>query len=92
MSNSEILYVPEKSIHKLVTLIELVAAVAFLIAAIWLLWRIPGELYVLKLGVLTAFVILFSIWISYATSAQKSEIFAATAAYAAVLVVYIGKG
>lgn len=91
MSDSEIIYVPEKSIHKSVTLIELVAAVAFLIAAIWTLWVVPTKFYVVKLGVLTVFVILFGIWVSLATPATKSEIFAATAAYAAVLVVYVGK-
>lgn len=91
MSDSEIIYVPEKRIHKTVILIELLAAVAFLVAAIWTLWAVPTRLYVVKLGVLTAFVILFGMWISLATSATKSEIFAATAAYAAVLVVYVGK-
>ena len=89
MSDSEIIYVPEKRIHKSVTLIELVAAVAYLVVAIWTLYVVKP--YKVKLGVLTAFVILFGIWVSLATPATKSEIFAATAAYAAVLVVYVGK-
>lgn len=92
MSDKEIDYVPEKTIHKWVTFIGLVAAIAFLIAAIWVLWVIPERLFVVKLGVLTAFVILFGIWVNYATTATRSEVFAATAAYAAVLVVYVGKG
>ena len=92
MSDKEIDYVPEKTIHKWVTFIGLVAAIAFLIAAIWVIWVIPQRLFVVKLGVLTAFVILFGIWVNYATTATRSEVFAATAAYAAVLVVYVGKG
>ena len=92
MSDKEIDYVPEKTIHKWVTFIGLVAAIAFLIAAIWVLWVIPERLFVVKLGVLTAFVILFGIWVNYATTATRSEVFAATAAYAAVLVVYVGRG
>ena len=91
MSDSEIIYVPEKRIHKTVILIELLAALDFLIAAIWALWGVRNKFYVVKLGVLTAFVAAFGMWISLATSATKSEIFAATAAYAAVLVVYVGK-
>lgn len=91
-SDTEIIYSPEKTIHKLVTFIGLVAAIAFLIAAIWLIWVVPTELFVVKLGVLTAFVVLFGVWVNYATTASRSEVFAATAAYAAVLVVYVGRG
>ena len=90
MSDKEISFVPEKKIHKGVTLIGLVAAIAFLIAAIWTIWAIHP--FVVKLGVLTAYVVLFGVWINYATTATRSEVFGATAAYAAVLVVYVGKG
>ncbi|CAF9908903.1 hypothetical protein IMSHALPRED_007533 [Imshaugia aleurites] len=90
MSDKEISFVPEKKIHKGVTLIGLVAAIAFLIAAIWTIWAIHP--FVVKLGVLTAYVVLFGVWVNYATTATRSEVFGATAAYAAVLVVYVGKG
>ena len=79
----------EKKIHKWVTFIGLVFAIAFLIVAIWVIYVIKK--FVVKLGVLTAFVAVFGVWINYATTATRSEVFAATAAYAAVLVVYVGK-
>ena len=92
MSDSQIIYVPEKTNHRWVTLFGRVAAICYLIAANWVIWVIPQELFVVKLGVLTAFVVLFGVWVSYATTATRSEIFASTVAYVAVLVVYVGKG
>jgi len=40
------------------------------------------RLFAVKLGVLTAMVILFGVWVNYATTATRSEVFAATAASA----------
>jgi len=87
MSDIEITYVPERTIHKWVTVIGLVAAITFLVAAIWLIWVIPTRLFAVKLGVLTVFVVLFGV-----TRATRSEVLAATATYAAVFVVYAGRG
>lgn len=44
------------------------------------------------LGVLTTWVIIFAAWIGKLTNANRGEVFAATAAYAAVLVVFVGTG
>ncbi len=87
MSDIEITYVPDKTTHKWVTLIGLVAAITYLVAAIWLIWVIPTRLFAVKLGVLTVFLIIFGI-----TTATRSEVLAATATYAAVFIVYAGRG
>lgn len=83
-------FVDEIKTRKAVTLIWLMAAMAFLFAAIWTIWAIHP--FVVKLGVLTAYVVLFSVWVNYTTTANRSDVFGATAAYAAILVVYVGKG
>lgn len=68
----------------------------FLIGAVWVIWRVgiedinPETKFMRKLGVLTAFAGLFGAWIAIFTSARRSEIFGATAAYAAVLIVFVG--
>lgn len=92
MPDKEIYYAREKDISRWSTHIQLVAAIVFLLAAIWLIWAIPERLFVVKLGVLTAFVILFGVWVNYGPMTTKLEIYGATAAYAAVLVVYVGRG
>jgi len=43
-----------------------------------------------KLGTLAGFVLAFALCISCFTEAKRTDVFAATAAYAAVLVVYVG--
>lgn len=64
--------------------------------AVWLLWRIGLEdinvevKFERKLVVLTSFTALFGGWIALFTSAKRYEIFGATAAYAAVLIVFVG--
>ncbi len=71
----------------MVTSFAMLAAMGFLVAAIWVLWHTHDIVNVL--GWVTAFVGSFALWIGVFTSAKKMEVFAATAAYAAVLVVYI---
>jgi hypothetical protein len=75
-----------------VTLITLSVAVFFLVAAVWVLWVTERTYFTIRLAVLTVFVLLFGLWISIATNAERLEAFGATAAYAAVLVVFVGKG
>ena len=65
-------------------------AIALLIAEMWVLWRL-GDHMVAKLATVTGFVAVFATWVALFTSAQRKEVFTSTAAYAAVLVVYIGK-
>ncbi|KAI0523910.1 hypothetical protein F5B22DRAFT_592468 [Xylaria bambusicola] len=81
---------PEKRIDAIVISFNMVAAIGFLIAAVWALWAIHD--FITKLAAMTGFVVAFSLWVGLFTKAAKMEVFAATAAYAAVLVVYVGRG
>ena len=72
------------------SLFGLLAAMSFLIAAVWAIWKI--DKFTSKLIALTAFVVGFTLWVAFLTNATRMELFGATAAYAAVLVVYVGKG
>ncbi len=81
---------PENRIDAIVISFNMLAAIGFLIAAVWTLWAI--KVFVTKLAVTTGFVVAFSLWVGLLTKASKMEVFAATATYAAVLVVYVGKG
>jgi hypothetical protein len=78
-------------IRRFVTVLQALVSIGFLIAAMWALWR-EGDHMVKKLGTVTAFVGGFGLWLAFCTGLAKREVFAATAAYAAVLVVYIGRG
>jgi hypothetical protein len=51
-----------------------------------------AETFKIKLAVVTGFVALFAMWVGLLVGAKRAEIFVATATYAAVLVVYVGKG
>jgi len=68
----------------------------FLMGSVWLLWRIgleevdSGTKFERKLAIVTGFTALFGMWVAVFTSIRRSEIFGATAAYAAVLIVFIG--
>jgi hypothetical protein len=85
-------WTPEKFVHDTVTWITLGTAVVFLVGATWALWGAEHTHFTVRLAVLTIFVILFASWIGKATNASRAEVFGATAAYAAVLVVFVGKG
>jgi hypothetical protein len=67
----------------------------------WVLWAVDPPTDALedktrarrcrdKLSVITGFVVLFSIWVGLFTNARRAEIIVASAAYAAILVVYVG--
>jgi len=70
-----------------------VAFISTVIAAILLIGAITSLYFVTnpgaKLGMISGFTILFAIGVGLLTNAKRSEIFAATAAYAAVLVVFV---
>lgn len=87
-----ILQLPERQVDKVVTFVNLMVALFFLVLAVWLLWLTEdlSDLFPVRLAVLTAFVLLFSLYIGYYTSAKRAEVFGAAAAYAAVLVVFLG--
>jgi hypothetical protein len=83
----------EGYIHAWVTFLTVLMATIFLVGATWVL----GELTIyyesplaVVLGVLTAFIISFTMWAAFILDAKKSDVFAVTAAYSAVLIVFAG--
>ncbi|KAH6629701.1 hypothetical protein C7974DRAFT_395030 [Boeremia exigua] len=80
-------YVPEKSIARFVTILSIVIAVVLLFVAIICLYYISSP--TTKLIMVGIFMLLFAGSVGLFTTAKRSEIFAATAAYAAVLVVFV---
>jgi hypothetical protein len=71
--------------------IRLFIALMFLVGAVWTLWGADHDAHpAVALGVLSAWVLLFGFVINYGTNATSDQVLGATAAYAAVLVVFIG--
>jgi hypothetical protein len=93
-SDRKTMYIDEKKVNNVVStvvaIINSLAAMGFLIAAVWVLWKV--EDFTNKLRVLTGFVVAFALWFGFLTSATRTGVFAATTAYAAVLVVYVSQG
>ena len=85
-----ITYFPETAIHVIVSVVSVLITAMLLVGAIVALYyaRSPG----LKLGLVALFTTVFAAGIGLLTNARKAELYAATAAYAAVLVVYVGNG
>ncbi|KAK5126363.1 hypothetical protein LTR85_010599 [Meristemomyces frigidus] len=73
---------------------RIVAVIAVLLAAVLLVGGIATLDYVegkgARLGVLAAFTVAFAAFVGLLTTARRAELFAATAEFAAVLVVYVG--
>jgi len=90
MHHSEIdeYYFNENHVQKSVTFIGLVLAVLFLVGAMWALWRETDNV-VAQLAIVTGFVVAFAVWVGFFTSMSRREVIVATAAYAAVLVVFV---
>jgi len=82
----------EKYTSTAVTALTMAIALLFLVAAIWVLWVSHQTYITVTMAILTVFVISFALWLGMATNARRPEIFAATAAYSAVLVVFISQG
>ncbi|KAK7216715.1 hypothetical protein V2G26_004718 [Clonostachys chloroleuca] len=80
-------YASESRIETFVLLLSTVLAALLLIGAIILLYKVPSP--DLKLGLVGLFTVLFAGSVGLLTNARVAEIFGATAAYAAVLVVFI---
>ncbi|KAF1956893.1 hypothetical protein CC80DRAFT_444140 [Byssothecium circinans] len=81
-------YFLETHVQRVVVGVSTVFAAILLVCAITCLYfvRKPGA----KLGLLAAFTSLFAASVGGLTSAKRQEVFAASAAYAAVLVVFVG--
>lgn len=83
-------YNKESIIDKSVTIVTMVLGVAMLIGPLWWLQHLSTQKNLeARLAVITVFLILFTILLSILTVARPFEVLAATAAYAAVLMVFM---
>jgi uncharacterized membrane protein len=81
-------YVVESHIHWVGAVVSTLVAAILLLGAIFLL-RILDQKEDAQLSAIAMFTILFSASVRVMTNARRAEIFASTAAYAAVLVVFV---
>jgi hypothetical protein len=88
-SDDRVTYIPEQSMNTFTTICGTIIALGFLIGAIWSLWH-TSDLEK-KLAAVTGFIIGFGLVVGFLTNARRTEIFAATAAYAAVLIIYVAQ-
>ncbi|KAF2691180.1 hypothetical protein K458DRAFT_455504, partial [Lentithecium fluviatile CBS 122367] len=70
-----------------VTVISMISAATLLIAAIVSLYSVNSDKA--KLGLVAMYTVLFALSVASLTNARRAEMFASTAAYAAVLVVFV---
>lgn len=70
-----------------VAVISVITSAALLVGAIVSLYIVQEPK--LRLAMISGFTALFALSVALMTNARKSEVFAATAAYAAVLVVFV---
>ena len=80
----------EHRLQRFVTFSSTVFAIGFLITAMWVLWSLDDQM-IAKLATVTGFVVAFSAWLGFLTTAQRKDVIASTAAYAAVLVVFVSQ-
>ncbi|KAI7518646.1 hypothetical protein KC343_g22732, partial [Hortaea werneckii] len=82
-------YISDHMIETLVSIFAVTTAASLLIGGIAALDSAQARN--VRLGILAAFTVAFAAFVGLLTTAKRSELFAATAAYTAVLVVYVGK-
>ncbi|KAF6829740.1 hypothetical protein CMUS01_08026 [Colletotrichum musicola] len=83
-------YHSDKRIERFITATIIAVGFLMLIAPLWIIVFVSGDLQ--RLGVITAFVALFLCLLSSVTVAKPFETLAATAAYTAVLMVFMQSG
>lgn len=88
------IYSEERSIDKFVTCVTIALGLAMLIAPLWLLRYVyaQGPDLTKRLWVITAFICAFTGVLSFVAVAKPFEVVAATAAYGAVLMVFVQIG
>lgn len=80
----------EERIRKVVAVISMILAAGLLYGAILNFYFVTSDKA--KLGLIAAYTIAFALCVGLLTNARRSEIFAACAAYAAVIVVFVSSG
>lgn len=88
------MYHKDAVVDKIVTCVTVILGLAMLIGPLWLLQHISAQEPNLetRLIVITGFICLFTILLSLFTVAKPFEVLAATAAYGAVLMVFMQVG
>lgn len=84
------LHFRERWVHLTVGLINILVAAALLIGAMIGLRNVKTD--VARLVIISILTVLFAFSVGVLTNAKRAEIFASTAAYAAVLVVFVSGG
>ena len=89
LSHEDIFYFSESRAKFLSNTISIVFSAILLVGAIVCLTQIADRSQTLRLGMIVLFTVLFAFVVALLTNARRAEIFGATAAYAAVLAVYV---
>jgi hypothetical protein len=79
--------ISDRGISHFVGWISVVLSAVLLIGAIASLYVVQSQNW--RLGMIASFTMLFAVCVGLLTNARRAEVFAATAAYAAVLVVFV---
>lgn len=87
VKSRSLLYLSNSRISRAVTVFEALLAAGFLFGAIYNLYYVRSEEK--RLAIIAGYMIAFSICVGSLTKANKAHTFAACAAYAAVLVVFV---
>jgi hypothetical protein len=86
-SRTSVQYLSEPRLSIFVGLVNVVVAASMLFGAIFNLFYVQNEKK--RLGILAGYTMAFALCIGFLSNAKRSEIFSASAAYAAVLVVFV---
>lgn len=86
-SSNGTIYISERSISRFVAFVSTILAAVLLFGAIISLYFVKNE-YAL-LGMVAGWTVLFAFCVGVLTNAKREQIFGSTAAYAAVLVVFV---
>ncbi|KAL8730387.1 MAG: hypothetical protein Q9181_004684 [Wetmoreana brouardii] len=87
--SSKLFYYPQRRIHTAGALISIFFSAILLVGAIVCLLLIANKDMHLRVGMIVLFTCMFALVVGLITNARRAEIFGATAAYAAVLVVFV---
>ncbi|MCJ1236228.1 hypothetical protein MMC14_004206 [Varicellaria rhodocarpa] len=86
-TNSPLVYISERRLHTSIAIINVILAAALLFGAIYNLYYVKSNEK--RLSLIAGYTVAFAICVGLLTNARRPEVFAACAAYAAVLVVFV---
>ena len=85
----DLVFFPEERVQRAGAVISALLSAILLIGAIVCLLLTANDSNGLQIGMIVLFTCLFAITVGILTNARRAEIFASTAGYAAVLVVFV---